>query len=429
MSDPSFSQMRVAAFESRRAEEMSRMIERYQGQPFVSPSMQELPLDSNHAALNAAKSIMTGGIDIAIFLTGVGFNYFMTAVHRQVDEARLIAALTDITTIARGPKPVAAMKAVGLQPKHVVAEPNTWRELLDLIDERLVISNQNILVQEYGKPNPSLIAGLEARGGRVSPLAVYRWGLPEETDPLRANVTAIANAEREVALFTSAQQVVHLLQVAREMDCESELRQGLARTVIGSIGPTTTEALLQNDLNRDFEPAHPKMGHLVQTAASHGADLHRRKTAIREQLSSPSSDPIDRQAPWYDSPFMKACRREPTEVTPIWLMRQAGRYLPQYRAIRKKFSFLELCKRPDVCAEIMIDTVQTLGVDAAIIFSDLLPILEPMGFELEYAVGDGPVIHNPIRDSAEVDRVMALDTVDALDFVMETVRRTRADLP
>ena len=350
MSDPSFSQMRVAAFESRRAEEMSRMIERYQGQPFVSPSMQELPLDSNHAALNAAKSIMTGGVDIAIFLTGVGFNYFMTAVHRQVDEARLIAALSDITTIARGPKPVAAMKAVGLQPKHVVAEPNTWRELLDLIDERLVISNQNILVQEYGKPNPSLIAGLEARGGRVIPLALYRWGLPEETDPLRANVTAIANVEREVALFTSAQQVVHLLQVAREMDCESELRQGLARTVIGSIGPTTTEALLQHNLDRDFEPAHPKMGHLVQTAASHGADLHRRKTVIREQLSSPSSDPIDRQAPWYDNPFLKACRREPTEVTPIWLMRQAGRYMPQYREIRKKFSFLELCKRPDVCA-------------------------------------------------------------------------------
>ena len=428
MNDANFNGLRVAALESRRADEMARMIERHHGQAFVSPSMQERPLDSNHDALNAAKSIMTGAIDVAIFLTGVGFEYFMAAVHRQVDEARLLAALTDITTLARGPKPVAAMKAVGLTPDLVVGEPNTWRELLGVIDEQLVISNQNILVQEYGQPNPSLIAGLEARGGRVIPLAVYRWELPDDTGPLRDNVQAIARAEREIVLFTSAQQVAHALQVAREEDCEAAFRAGMGQAVVGSIGPTTTEALQQHDLQRDFEPARPKMGHLVQTAATLGPDLHRRKSQIRVQLSNPASDPIDRGAPWYDSPFMKACRLEPTDVTPIWLMRQAGRYLPDYRAIREKVSFLELCKRPELCAQIMIETVQTLGVDAAIIFSDLLPILEPMGFELEYAVGDGPVIHNPIRDAAGVDRVLALDTVNALDFVMETVRLTRADL-
>ena len=110
-------------------------------------------------------------------------------------------------------------------------------------------------------------------------------------------------------------------------------------------------------------------------------------------------------------------------------MRQAGRYLPEYREIRSKTTFIELCKNPSLCAEVMVNTVKRLGVDAAIIFSDLLPILEPMGLELEYLVGEGPKIHNPIRESSEVDRVLALESVDSLDFVMETVRQTRNELP
>jgi uroporphyrinogen decarboxylase len=109
-------------------------------------------------------------------------------------------------------------------------------------------------------------------------------------------------------------------------------------------------------------------------------------------------------------------------------MRQAGRYLPEYRAIREKTSFLELCKNPALCAEVMIAAVRRLGVDAAIIFADLLPILEPMGMELEFTRGEGPVIHNPVRESRDVDRVLELDGVASLEFVMEAVRLTRAGL-
>jgi uroporphyrinogen decarboxylase len=109
-------------------------------------------------------------------------------------------------------------------------------------------------------------------------------------------------------------------------------------------------------------------------------------------------------------------------------MRQAGRYMAEYREVRAKTTFLELCKNPALCAEVMITAVNRLGVDAAIIFSDLLPMLEPMGIELEFAHGEGPVIHNPVRESADVDRVLELENVDALDFVMETVRQTRAGL-
>jgi uroporphyrinogen decarboxylase len=110
-------------------------------------------------------------------------------------------------------------------------------------------------------------------------------------------------------------------------------------------------------------------------------------------------------------------------------MRQAGRYMPEYRQVRAKTTFLELCKNPQLSAEVMITAVEKLGVDAAIIFSDLLPILEPMGMELEFAQGEGPVIHNPVREAADVDRMFELESVSSLEYVMETVRQTRAGLP
>jgi uroporphyrinogen decarboxylase len=109
-------------------------------------------------------------------------------------------------------------------------------------------------------------------------------------------------------------------------------------------------------------------------------------------------------------------------------MRQAGRYLPEYRKLRQTTPFLELCKNPDLAAEVAVKTVERLGVDAAILFSDLLVILEPMGIALEYSAGDGPKIHNPIRSAAEVDRLLELNSIEPLHFVLEAVRKTRAGL-
>ena len=131
---------------------------------------------------------------------------------------------------------------------------------------------------------------------------------------------------------------------------------------------------------------------------------------------------------WTDSPFMRAVRREPAEYTPVWLMRQAGRYMAEYRAVRRHVPFLELCKSPAMCAEVMLTAVERLGVDAAILFSDLLLILEPMGLGLEFTPGDGPVLHNPIREPADVDRMRELDDCGELHYVFEAVRQTRAGL-
>lgn len=132
---------------------------------------------------------------------------------------------------------------------------------------------------------------------------------------------------------------------------------------------------------------------------------------------------------WEQSAFLKAARREPTPYTPVWLMRQAGRYLPEYRSLRSKTAFLELCKTPSLCAELMVRTVERLGVDAAILFSDLLVIFEPMGLPVEYPAGEGPVFSHPIGGSDDVDRLRELESLEALEFVFEAVRLTRSALP
>ena len=128
------------------------------------------------------------------------------------------------------------------------------------------------------------------------------------------------------------------------------------------------------------------------------------------------------------SRFLKACRREPTDYTPVWFMRQAGRYMAEYRELRSKVSFLELCHDPALATEVTVYAANRLDVDAAILFADILLILQPLGFELEFAKGEGPVIHNPIRTAADVDRVRVLSDVSPLDYVFKAVRSIRAAL-
>lgn len=129
------------------------------------------------------------------------------------------------------------------------------------------------------------------------------------------------------------------------------------------------------------------------------------------------------------SPFMLACRRLPVPYTPIWLMRQAGRYMPEYRELREKIGFLELCKNPELACQVTVSAAERLGVDAAILFADILLVLEPLGFELAFSRGEGPVIANPLRT---VDRVSTLRHVDCgtdLGYVLQTVRMARMALP
>ena len=127
-------------------------------------------------------------------------------------------------------------------------------------------------------------------------------------------------------------------------------------------------------------------------------------------------------------PFLAACRREKTPYTPVWLMRQAGRYMKEYRELRAKFSFLDLCKRPDLAAEITVTPVERLGVDAAILFADILLLLEPMGVGLEYSKDNGPLIHSQVQSRTDVEQLLEFDPEEALPFVLEAVRKSCAAL-
>lgn len=130
------------------------------------------------------------------------------------------------------------------------------------------------------------------------------------------------------------------------------------------------------------------------------------------------------------SEFLRACRREPTAHTPIWLMRQAGRYQPEYRAWRARYSFIDMCKNSDLAAEVTLLPVKQLGVDAAIIFADILLILEPLGIGFEFTKDDGPRIGKPVRSAADVDAVVTeIDAEASLGYVLQSIRNTRSGLP
>jgi uroporphyrinogen decarboxylase len=125
---------------------------------------------------------------------------------------------------------------------------------------------------------------------------------------------------------------------------------------------------------------------------------------------------------------MRACRREPVPYTPVWLMRQAGRYMQEYREVRARHAFLEMCKKPEVATEVTVYAAERLNADAAIIFADILLIIEPMGLDLEFAKGEGPVIHNPVRTSQDVERLREVEDISALGYVYEAIRQTRRAL-
>jgi uroporphyrinogen-III synthase len=272
--------LRVLSLESRRAAEMAKLIQNYGGSPIVAPSMRELPLESNTEAMAFASALASDGYDIVIFLTGVGARALARVVETLYPLEQFAEKLRHVAVVARGPKPVAALQEWGVPVTLTVPEPNTWRDLLRALDEKsdsLPLKGRRVAVQEYGSQNSELLAGLEGRGARVTPVPVYQWALPENTEPLRSAVQSIARGEIDMVLFTTSIQVVHLLQIAQELNLENDLLRALALVAIGSIGPMTSEELREQGLSVDFEATHPKMGFLVNEAARRGPDLVKQK--------------------------------------------------------------------------------------------------------------------------------------------------------
>src|SRR6266446_4146687 len=434
-SSAGFANLTVVAFESRLARETATLIERYGGRPLIAPSMREVPLDENPAALEFGQKLLANQIDVAIFLTGVGVRALVRVLDGRLPRKDLTDALARITTVVRGPKPAAAMRELGLEPSISIPEPNTWREVLSSVSAAIQLKGRNIAVQEYGVSNHDLIAGLEARGARVMRVPVYRWALPEDRGPLFSALREIAQHHADVALFTSATQVTNVLQIADADGIVDAVRDGFRSMVIGSVGPVCTQALKSRGIHVDIEPEHPKLGHLVKTVASRASAILQRKregeAGRLEVVSHPParlSELPGHTAQFKDHPFIRACRLEAVPYTPIWLMRQAGRYMPEYRAVRERHSFVEMCERPELAAEVTVTAVRRLGVDAAIIFADILLPLLPMRVGLKYEHGDGPVIEHPLRTAEDLDRIPPVIVADALGFVADSIRMARREL-
>ncbi len=429
---PGFGGLRVVAFESRMAAEVATMIERRGGIAIVAPAMREVPLEDNRIALDFAETLLAGGFDAVIFMTGVGTRALFQAMETRHQRAALAAALARITTVARGPKPVRALRDLGIEPSINVPEPNTWREVLTALAARVELKGKCVAVQEYGVSNHELTAGLEARGAQVVIVPVYRWTLPVDRAPLRNALEAIASGMADVAIFTSSNQVTNVIQLAEAEGIGAEVKRGFARMAVGSIGPVCSEQIRAYGLGVDFEPAHSKLGHLVKEAASRAAAILAAKKANETNariesvatLAKPraaGANATTKRSLLADHPLLKACRREPTSYTPIWLMRQAGRYMPEYRAVRERHDFLAMCRRPELAAEVTVTAVERLGVDAAIIFADILLPLIPMEVGLHFEKGDGPIIDRPIRTAADLERIPPID-VAALGFVGDAIK-------
>jgi uroporphyrinogen-III synthase len=272
--------LKVVSFESRRANEMAELIRRYGGEPIVAPSMREIPLSENRAAVELLPQLEAGKFDILILMTGVGTRTLNKALLTQYPQDRIAAALRKIQLVARGPKPIAALKELGLAPAVTVPEPNTWREVLGALDAGATIRGKQIAVQEYGIPNPELVSGLEKRGATVKTISIYRWALPEDLAPLRDAIQRILRGEADIALFTNSAQVEHLFKVAAEDNADEKLRLACKNIAIGTVGPVCTEALEHFGLRPDIEPPHPKMGSLIAAVAASASRVLAAKQAV-----------------------------------------------------------------------------------------------------------------------------------------------------
>ena len=194
--------------------------------------------------------VHTAGNDTSTaVLTGVGTRAVLSVAEAKFSRDAFVAALQRVKVVPRGPKPIAVLRELGVTPALTAPEPNTWRELLQALDQAANSSPEfrlrgtRVALQEYGVSNPGLIAALTERGAIVTRVPIYQWALPEDIAPLQSAIKELAAGKIDVVVFTTGIQVAHLFQVATEMKLEEAVLKGLRRAVVASIGPTTSEEL------------------------------------------------------------------------------------------------------------------------------------------------------------------------------------------
>lgn len=261
------SKIHVCSFESRRQIEMARLIEKFGAVATVAPSMQEVPLDAQPDVSEFADRLTTGNIDITIFLTGVGTEALFAALQNRFSEEKLADEIRKTFVAVRGPKPAATLAKRKIVPDLRAPEPNTWEDLVAEFEvQKIALKDQRIAIQEYGIPSTELYEWFEAREAEVFPVSIYKWELPDDIEPLKSAIRGTIDGQFDILLWTSAQQVVHVMEVAAQLKVQDKWLERAQACVNASIGPTASGRLRERGLEPTMEPSHPKMAHLVREA-------------------------------------------------------------------------------------------------------------------------------------------------------------------
>ncbi len=432
MSGKKLEGLNVITFETRHAKTICDLIAVQGGNPISAPSMKEVPIENNVHVFEFGRKLLAGEWDIVILLTGVGTRALVSVLETKYPREEVLNALRKTMLLPRGPKPIRVLKEWNVPYAITVPEPNTWKELLAEMDQnKIQVKAKRIAVQEYGVSHPELLEELQRRGALVTRVPVYKWTLPDDLEPMQKAIQLVSAGQADILMFTTAVQVEHVLKVARQMGLEPDFLNGTQSLIIASVGPDCSEAIRTQGLTVDIEPESPKMGPLVTETAPLAMPLLERKRAViscASEVRSAILSVTTKSSAVQDSLILKACRREKTPYTPVWLMRQAGRFMPDYRAIRDKKGFLEICKDKDLVTEITVMACRKLDVDAAIIFSDILLLLDAMDLGLEYAKGDGPLIRKAIATEKDVDQLPLIPVEDAMSYVLDAIKQTRRTL-
>ena len=254
---------KIALLEARMSSELANLVRRHGGEPINAPALREVAIDASNEVATLLDDLKSGEIKFVVFQTGVAVAGLITEADKLERKAELLNVLRKVTTICRGPKPTAVLARNGIKPSLNAEEPYTTADLIAVMSD-LNLENQGVAVLHYGERNAELANSLEARGAKLLELCLYEWQLPENLEPLKNLIDELNQSKIDAVAFTSQIQARHLFQVAKDLGRDHELLDSLnSKTVVASIGPTCTAALLQLGVTPKIEPEHPKMGPMV----------------------------------------------------------------------------------------------------------------------------------------------------------------------
>jgi uroporphyrinogen decarboxylase len=409
-----------------KGEEFARLIEAKGGIPVLAPTIEITDPDSWEPCDRAILGLhIYGGL---IFTSANGVEYFMKRLRSRghPKQEDLTAELRSKTILAVGEKTREALRRNGVGVT-MVPERFTAVNLAREVDPAL-IHRKLFLFIRGNKGADVFTEAFSQLGGSVDSIIVYNTRIPrgEAIDAVR---TLLRSGEIDIATFTSPSTFENFSELFSQPDF-LEFTKSLT---IAAIGPVTGEAIAERGLDVHIEAGESTIESLLAGIEEYfsAASGHRRPPARgrKHNVASTRARQSILKKGERSSLLVSACFRRPTGRTPVWIMRQAGRYLPEYRAVRAKVDFLTLCKTPELAAEVTIQPVDIIGVDAAIIFSDILVVPEAMGMELVVEEGKGgPRFPSPIKTPGDIGKLREPDPNVHLKFVMDALALTRKNL-